>query len=116
MLIECILKALDFVLGIQDEHPEGLTRIKVSCEYLKKEIAKESIDPKMKAQMIEQLDQLNRLIDEFINYPKDKDKIAVWRKYYILLYKKFGGDRRERLADNDALFDRIDDRYDELIK
>ena len=111
-----IKDALNFVLGMQDEHPEGLTRIKVSCEYLKKEIAKESIDPKMKAQMVEQLDQLNRLIDEFINYPKDKDKIAIWRKYYILLYKKFGGDRRERLADNDALFDRIDDRYDELIK
>lgn len=110
-----ILDAIAFAMHIQDEHPGELARIKVSCEYLKKEIAKESLDPKLKAQLVEQLDQLNRQIEEFLNYPKDQDKIYIYRKYYALLYKKFGGDRREKIADNDALFDRIDSRYDELM-
>ena len=108
--------ALWYMMDVKDEHPDGLTRIKVSTDYLKKEIAKEGIDPKVKTQLIEQLDTLNRLIEEYINYPTDQDKIKIARTYYTMLYKKFGGDRRERDADNTALFDFIDKRYEELTK
>ena len=40
--------------------------------------------------------------------------MRVIRLYYIKLYEKFGGDRREQDADNDALFGTIDDRYKEV--
>lgn len=104
---------LAYGLNIKDEHPDGLARIKTSCDYLKKEIAKEGIDPKVKSTLINQLDQLNKLIDDYINFPKDQDNYRIARKYYTLLYKKFGGDRREKDTDNDALFDAIDNRYNE---
>lgn len=100
-----------FMSGVKDEHPDDLARIKVSVEYLKKEISREGIDPKLKSKLINQMDELNRIIDEFLNFPKDKDNMRVTRTYYSLLWKKFGGDRREKVADNDALFDVIDSRY-----
>ena len=53
---------------------------------------------------------------EDINFPKDQDNIRIIRTYYSLLYKKFGGDRREKIADNDALFDYIDTRYKDSYK
>ena len=105
---------LAYAAGVQDEHPADLARIKVSIEYLKREVAKEGIDPKTKKELIDQINKLNKLIDDYINFPKDKDAMRVIRLYYIMLYKKFGGDRREQDTDNDALFQGIDDRYDEV--
>lgn len=106
----------EFMHDAEDEHPGSITRIKISMDYLKKEISREGIDPKMKSRMIEQLDQLNKIIDDYINFPKDKDNMRIIRTYYTLLYKKFGGDRREKLADNDALFDYVDTRYKKVYK
>lgn len=105
---------LAYVTDVQDEHPADLARIKVSIEYLKREVAKEGIDPKTKKELIDQISKLNKLIDDYINFPKDKDAMRVIRLYYTMLYKKFGGDRREQDTDNDALFQGIDDRYDEV--
>lgn len=106
---------LAYIMGIKDEHPDGLTRVKVSTDYLKKEIAREGIDPKVKAILVDQLDQLNRLIDDYINFPVEEDKIKIARTYYTMLYNKFGGDRREQDADNPSLFDYIDKRYKEEL-
>ena len=119
-----IIKAYDlylgdlfaFMMGVQDEHPNDLARMKVAADYLKKEISREGIDPKMKTRMIAQLDELNKIIDDYINFPKDQDNIRIIRTYYTLLHKKFGGDRREKIADNDALFDYIDTRYKDAYK
>ena len=105
-----------FMMGVQDEHPNDLARMKVAADYLKKEISREGLDPKMKTRMINQLDELNKIIDEYINFPKDQDNMRVIRTYYTLLYKKFGGDRREKIADNDALFDYVDTRYKDAYK
>ena len=105
-----------FMMGVQDEHPNDLARMKVAADYLKKEISREGLDPKMKTRMINQLDELNKIIDEYINFPKDQDNMRVIRTYYTLLYKKFGGDRREKIADNDALFDYVDTRYKDAYR
>ena len=40
--------------------------------------------------------------------------MRILRIYSIMLYKKFGGDRREADTDNSALFDAIDNRYNDL--
>ena len=105
---------IQYVLCIKDDHPDGLGRIKVSLEYIKRELANESIDPKMKRELMAQMNELDRIIDDFVNYPKDEDTMGYLRAYYILLYDKFGGDIRERDADNEALFSTIDSRYNEL--
>lgn len=105
---------LEYVLNVQDEHPKKLARIKTSVDYIKKELAKEGLDPKMKKELIDELTRLNKIIDDYINLPKDQDSCRAIRLYYTMLYKKFGGDRREQDTDNDALFDTIDDRFEDL--
>ena len=107
---------LAYTFNMMDEHPNDLARIKVSVEYLKRELAKESLDPKVKLELMRQIEELNKLIDDYINFPKDEDNIAVRRAYYKKLYEKFGGDRREQDTDNEALFKQIDKRFDELNK
>lgn len=108
---------LAFVLNVKDEHPDGLARINVGIQYLKREIAKDGIDPKLKEDLLEQLDILNKEIERYIEYTgSDKDKLSIYRAYYVYLYKKFGGDRRESVTDNKALFDAIDQTINELKK
>ena len=99
----------------EDEHPNDLARIKVSIDYLKRELAKESLDPKVKLEIMKQIENMQKLIDDYINFPKDEDSIAIRRAYYRELYKRFGGDRREQDTDNKALFDTIDKRFDEIL-
>ncbi len=99
----------------QDEHPEKLARIKTSIDYIKRELSKEGLDPKIKNQLIDQLNRLNKLIEDYKNFPKDQDSMRILRLYHIKLYEKFGGDRREKDTDNDSLFAAIDDRYRDLM-
>lgn len=106
---------LEYTFNMQDEHPAQLGRIKTSVDYIKKELSKEGLDPKLKRELMEELDRLNLLIKEFIEYPKDDDSMRILRLYYIKLYEKFGGDRREQDTDNDALFDAIDSKYNNLM-
>lgn len=107
---------LAYILGIQDPHPAELARIKTTADYLKRELAKEGLDPKMKKEMMDQLNKVYDLIEAYKNFPKDQDSMRILRLYHIKLYEKFGGDRRERDTDNDALFAAIDNRYDALSR
>lgn len=106
---------VSYAFNSQDEHPGELARIKTSVDYIKRELSKEGIDPKIKNQLLDQLNKLNKLIDDYKNFPKDKDSMRILRLYNIKLYEKFGGDRREQDTDNDALFTAIDNRYREVI-
>ena len=108
--------AILYMMNLMDEHPKNLARIKVSIEYVKRELAKEGLDPKVKLELMNQVNEMQKLIDDYINFPKDEDNIAVRRAYYRELYKKFGGDRREQDTDNEALFSTIDKRFDEILK
>lgn len=101
-------------LNLKDEHPEGLTRIKVQIEYLERELAKQGIDPKLKLELQAQLNYQRQLIDEYINYSADVDGAKALRTYYTLMYNKYGGDRREKKTNNEAIFKTIDDVYDKL--
>ena len=104
-----------YAFNVQDEHPAELARIKTSIDYIKRELSKEGLDPKIKNQLIDQLNKLNKLIEEYKNFPKDQDSMRILRLYHVKLYEKFGGDRREKDTDNEALFDTIDNRYRELM-
>lgn len=104
-----------YAFNAQDEHPEHLARVKTSVDYIKRELSKEGLDPKIKNQLIEQLNSLNKLIEDYKNFPKDQDSMRILRLYHVKLYEKFGGDRREKDTDNDSLFAAIDDRYKDLM-
>ena len=103
-----------YFLGLQDEHPQQLARTKTTIEYLKREVSKDSIDPKMKKQIMEDIQKAEKLIEDYINFPKDEDSMRILRLYHIKLYEKCGGDLRERDTDNEALFDTVDERYKRL--
>lgn len=105
-----------YMLDKMDPHPRYLARIKVDVDYLKRELAKETIDPKLKKQMVDQLNEMQKILDDFVNTPDDGSQAFVIRQFYTELYKKFGGDRREQDTDNEALWKTVDDRYDELMK
>lgn len=107
---------LAYIMNMQDEHPSDLARVKITIDYLKRELAKEALDPKLKKELLAELQKNELLIEEYIKYPRDEDSMRILRLYYIKLYEKFGGDRREQDTDNDALFKQIDDRYNELNK
>lgn len=109
-----MMEMLGYWLNILDEHPRDLARLKTSADYLKRELSKEGIDPKLKTQMIDDLNKVNKLIDDYINYPKDQDAMRLRRLYYIKLYEKCGGDIREKYADNNAIFAAIDAKYEQL--
>lgn len=103
-----------YFLGLQDEHPQQLARTKTTIEYLKREVSKDSIDPKMKKQIMEDIQKAEKLIEDYINFPKDEDSMRILRLYHIKLYEKCGGDLRERDTDNEALFNTVDERYKRL--
>jgi hypothetical protein len=101
--------------GVQDPHPNNLHRVAISIQFIRKELAKQHLDPKLKLQLSQQLNDLQALMDDFINYSEDEDNMYLVREYYKALYDKYSGDPREQDADNDALFDEIEKRYNSLF-
>ena len=105
---------LEYILNVKDEHPEGLTRIKVQIEYLERELRNIALDPKMKSDLQRQLDVQKGLIDDFLTNSKNPSVYQAYNIYYTNLYNKYGGDIREKVTDNKAMFDTIDDRIGDL--
>lgn len=107
---------IEFLLNMKDEHPDGLTRIKVQIEYLEKELRNVSLDPKMKMDLQRHLAIQMQIIKDFIDSSKDPDVSRAYNTYYTKLYEKYGGDIREKFTDNEAIFDTIDQRYNDISK
>ena len=105
-----------YMLDKMDPHPMYLARIKVDIDYLKRELSKETMDPKMKKMILSEINSMESILNDFVNMPNDGTQAFVIRQFYIELYKKFGGDRREQDTDNEALWKTIDDRYNNLKK
>lgn len=108
------LNHIAFMLNLKDEHPDGLARIQVQIEYLQRELSKEGLDPLVKKELMMQLEMQKKLIDDFINYSSDQDGAKAIRVYYTKLYEKYGGDIREKYTDNDAIFEIIDNAYENV--
>lgn len=104
---------LEFLSHTQDEHPDGVTRIVTYIEYLENELSKENIDPLLRNDLMKSLENQKKTLQEYLDI-KDDDKLWLLKMYYKKLYEKFNGDRREKVTDNKALFDTIDDTYDQL--
>lgn len=107
---------LGFLLNVKDEHPDGLTRIKVQIEYLEKELRNINLDPKMKMDLQKHLATQMQIVKDFIDSSKDPDVYKAYNVYYTKLYEKYGGDIREKYTDNEAIFNTIDQRYKDISK
>ena len=77
-----------YLLGLQDEHPTELTRISTSIQYIKRELAKEGLDPKMKRELLSQLEACQEMIDTYLSIPRDEDSMRIARMYYKKLWEK----------------------------
>lgn len=106
----------EYILGIADEHPNDLLRINISIQYIRRELSRKNLDPKLKLQLVEQLNELQKLVDDYNDNSGNDDYMYVLKKYYVWLAKKCNGDYREKDIDNDALFDTMDDRYNETLE
>lgn len=107
---------LNYIFGVQDEHPSNVTRAKVQMEYLQREIRNVDIDPAVKEELQKQLAEQKKIIDDYLNYTSDHDAQAIMRAYYKKLFEKYGGDRRERVTDNEEIFKTIDNVFDKTAK
>lgn len=107
---------LAILLNVKDEHPDGLTRIKTQIDYLTNELRNTGLDPKMKEDLLKQLDVQRKLIDDYLEAAKNPETRDIYKIFYAKLYEKYGGDKREKYTDNDALFQMIDDRYKNIVR
>lgn len=107
---------LAILLNVKDEHPDGLTRIKTQIDFLNNELKNTELDPKMKMDLMKQLEEQKKLIDDYLTIARNPETRDIYKMYYAKLYEKYGGDVREKHTDNDALFQMIDDRYKNILK
>ncbi len=107
---------MEYITGVADEHPNGLLRVNISIQYIRRELSRKNLDPKMKLQLVSQLNDLQKLVDEYNDNSGNDDYMYILKKYYVMLNKKCNGDFREKDVDNNALFDTMDDRYNETLE
>lgn len=106
----------DYIDNVADEHPNEMLRVNISIQYIRRELAKENLDPKLKLQLVSQLNELQKLIDDYNDNSGNDDYMYILKEYYKELNRQYNGDPREKDVDNDALFDTMDQRYNDLIK
>lgn len=106
----------EYIFGIADPHPNALLRVNISIQYIRRELSKKNLDPKMKLQLVAQLNELQKLVDDYNDNSGDDDYMYLLKQYYVLLNKMCNGDYREKDVDNDALFATMDDRYNETLE
>lgn len=116
-LVDMLNDAYDeYMEGVADSHPNELLRLNISIQYIRRELSKKNLDPKVKLQLVSQLNELQKLVDDYNDNSGDDDYMYLLKRYYVLLNKKCNGDYREKDVDNDALFATMDDRYNETLE
>ena len=99
-----------FAVGSINEHPSAISRIREQSEYLKREIEKEDIDPKVKKEMMEQIKEIDKTIDEVTRV--SKEDIPKFHLFHNILnninLKLFGGDFK------DIPYNAISTTYDDV--
>lgn len=86
-------------------HPSTPARMKNQLKYLKAEINKDDLDPKLKIRLQDDIDKLNETVDNNLFTYKQKklldhikDPYLFNRVYACFMYTLFGGDLREVLS------------------
>ncbi len=100
----------DILLSPLDPHPADAARANGQLKYLETELKKSDIDPKIKKQIQEDIDSINKSIDEFIDIDME-DPYVFKRIYAAVLLKLCGGDIRELFgSQNNKNFDKAVER------
>lgn len=97
---------------IFDEHPQIGARFKVQTDLLENELAKNNIDPRMKAEIKRQLNEINKEFDTNVRIKTDKMQgipRAYQRMYQEFLMDKNGGDVKGSLFKTDDVINTIND-------
>ncbi|MCK9198160.1 MAG: hypothetical protein M0P49_00990 [Bacilli bacterium] len=103
---------VDIIFSLFDPHPADAARANGQLKYLEVELKKSDIDPKIKKQIQEDIDSINKLIDEFTDIDME-DPYVFKRIYAAVLLKLCGGDIRELFgSQNNKNFDKAVERSD----
>ena len=86
------------ILGnIIDCHPNQIYRSKDTLDYIKKELANEDLDPKMRAELMSQCKKLENNITRLTNPIADKGMFMFTNSWSALMLTLFNGDPKANL-------------------
>ena len=86
------------ILGnIIDCHPNQIYRSKDTLDYIKKELANEDLDPKMRAELMSQCKKLENNITRLTNPMADKGMFMFTNSWSALMLTLFNGDPKANL-------------------
>lgn len=97
-LLGVVESTYKLLVCLPDEHPATVSRIKDQLNYLEKELAKEDLDPKMKKEIQNQIDDIEKSLNRIISIEYDdalSDFHYMDHAYQALLYYIFGGDPKD---------------------
>lgn len=105
---------VSFITYLFNEHPYNASRIKNQMRYLKAEIKKEDIDPKMKKDLQDQIDQIDNYMTDIMTKVEATDPKICLRIYKLVMLKIFDGDVRQAIANIIDDDDKYNKKYDNL--
>ena len=91
-----------------DEHPESLTRCQDQLDLLKREVAKDDLDPKMKKVLLADIKACEVQLDNFTKLKGGVKDPYLFKKKYETLMKSLGMDIKNDLLDDKNKFDTYD--------
>ena len=75
-----------------DEHPASQTRMKNQIDKLKRELDDPDVDPRIRAELMKDLERAEKIYDEYLNtFPPELKHLAVVMNYNQLNEMYFGG-------------------------
>ena len=99
------------IIAPLDEHPAEISRITEQSKYLKKELEKEDLDPKVKKEILKQIQEIDKVIKDVTNL-KDKNKYNIFfNMINVMNMKLFKGDFRDKLYNRNSTYDDIERVY-----
>ena len=103
-LYDMFILPFEYLLDPFEPHPETVSRAQNQLKVLEKELTKNGIDPRMKAQIKKDIDELNSVIKK-MTVPQTDDPNSIKKAYSAFMLKTCGGDIRELFSKNKPIGD-----------
>jgi len=84
----------NMLCSLMDPHPNTAGRMDSQLKYLKNEMKNQSMDPKMKKRVLEDIKKIERTIDETYHSAMSDDPDYFSKSYSAILLTLCGGDIR----------------------
>ena len=102
------------ILTAFDEHPEGIDRCMDQLKLLKRELAKEDLDPKMKKVIAADIKVCEQQIDKFLDLKDGIKDPYLAKKVYSKFLASKNNTLKSLLMEDKNKFDEYDKRYNEV--